>query len=87
MCRKQSLKVAPSLLYIHKAASDTYSPVIEMGEPRRKLPVDNFALHEDQFRHRLSLLLQEMFTPDHPFAQTEVPKECERCDFRALCGR
>jgi sulfatase maturation enzyme AslB (radical SAM superfamily) len=28
-----------------------------------------------------------MFTPDHPFAQTEVPKECERCDFRALCGR
>jgi CRISPR/Cas system-associated exonuclease Cas4 (RecB family) len=87
MCRKQSLKVAPSLLYIHKAASDTYSPVIEMGEPRRKLPVDNFSLHEDQFRHRLSQLLQEMFTPDHPFAQTEVPKECERCDFRALCGR
>lgn len=35
LCRKQSLKVAPSLLYIHRAASESYSPVIEMGAPRQ----------------------------------------------------
>ena len=44
LCRKQSLKVAPSLLYIHRAASESYSPVIEMGATRQpKVPVNNFA--------------------------------------------
>ena len=32
MARQQALKVAPSLLYIHRAASESYSPVIEIGE-------------------------------------------------------
>ena len=27
MCRQKTLKVAPALLYIHRAASDSYSPV------------------------------------------------------------
>ncbi len=31
MARQQALKVAPSLLYIHRAASESYSPVIEIG--------------------------------------------------------
>ena len=40
MSRKQPLMVAPALLYIHRAASESYSPVIEMGEPRKpKIPV------------------------------------------------
>ena len=34
MCRKQpTMKIAPALLYIHRAATETYSPVIQMGEP------------------------------------------------------
>ena len=33
MCRKQpTMKIAPALLYIHRAATETYSPVIQMGE-------------------------------------------------------
>ena len=36
MCRKQpTMKIAPALLYIHRAATETYSPVIQMGEPRK----------------------------------------------------
>ena len=59
MSRQQSLKVAPSLLYIHRAASESYSPVIEMGEPRQpKIPVNNFAFFEDEFRERLQRLLK-----------------------------
>ena len=51
MSRKQPLMVAPALLYIHRAASESYSPVIEMGEPRKpKIPVNNFAFFEDEFR-------------------------------------
>lgn len=86
MCRKQPLKVAPALLYIHKAASDTYSPVIEMGAPRQpKIPVLNFALYEDDFREHLQALLNEIFNPQEPFTQTDDTKKCEYCDFHKLC--
>lgn len=88
MCSQQSLKVAPSLLYIHRAASETYSPVIEMGEPRQpKIPVNNFAFYEDEFRERLKNLLQEIYNPEEPFTQTEDTKKCEFCDFKDLCKR
>ena len=88
MCRKQSMKVAPSLLYIHRAASETYSPVIEMGEARQpKMPVNNFAFYEDEFRERLQTLLQEIYNPEEAFTQTEDTKKCEFCDFRELCRR
>lgn len=88
MCRKQSLKVAPALLYIHRAASDTYSPVIEMGPARQaKTPVTNFAFYEDDFRERLSALLREIYNPDEPFTQTDDKKKCEYCDYRCLCKR
>lgn len=88
MCRKQSLKVAPSLLYIHRAASENYSPVIEMGAARQpKVPVNNFAFYEDEFREKLKSLLEEIYNPDVPFSQTEDSKRCEYCDYRGLCKR
>ena len=88
MSRQQSLKVAPALLYIHRAANENYSPVIEMGEPRKpKIPVNNFAFFENEFRERLQTLLEEIFGNETPFTQTENTKVCEYCDFRALCKR
>lgn len=88
MSKQQSLKVAPALLYIHRAANESYSPVIEMGEPRKpKIPVNNFAFFEDEFRERLQTLLEEIFGNETPFTQTENTKVCEYCDFRALCKR
>lgn len=88
MCRKQPLKVAPALLYIHRASAETYSPVIEMGEPRQpKQPVTNFAFFEDEFRERLKALLEEIYNPQEPFTQTEDKKKCGMCDFCALCKR
>lgn len=88
MSRKQPLMVAPALLYIHRAASESYSPVIEMGEPRNpKIPVNNFAFFEDEFRERLQTLLEEIFSEEEPFTQTEDTKKCSYCDFKAICKR
>lgn len=88
MSRKQPLMVAPALLYIHRAASESYSPVIEMGEPRKpKIPVNNFAFFEDEFRERLQALLEEIFNEKEPFTQTEDTKKCSYCDFKAICKR
>lgn len=88
MCRQQRLKVAPALLYIHRAASDNYSPVVELGEPRQpKIPVNNFAFFEDEFRERLRSLLEEIYNQEEAFDQTENTKQCAYCDFKAICRR
>lgn len=87
MCGKQSLKVAPSLLYIHKAAAEEYSPIIEMGVRKDKFPVTNFAFLEDEFRERLRGLLEEIYDTDVPFTQTEHEKVCGYCDFKTICNK
>ena len=86
--KNDSRLVAPALLYIHRAASEKYSPVIQMGEPRKpKEPVDNFAQYEGDFRENLKTLLEDIFNPDISFTQTEIEDKCSYCDFRALCKK
>lgn len=67
MCRKQpTMKIAPALLYIHRAATETYSPVIQMGEPRKpKEAVEDFSKYEKEYRERLQGLLEEIFNPEN----------------------
>lgn len=86
--KNDSRLVAPALLYIHRAASENYSPVIQMGEPRKpKEPVDNFAQYEGNFRENLKTLLEDIFNPDISFTQTEIEDKCAYCDFKALCKK
>ena len=85
MCRKQpTMKIAPALLYIHRAATETYSPVIQMGESRKpKEAVEDFSKYEKEYRERL----QGLFNPEKSFTQTEIIEKCTYCDFKALCKR
>lgn len=89
MCRKQpTMKIAPALLYIHRAATETYSPVIQIGEPRKpKEAVEDFSKYEKEYRERLQGLLEEIFNPEKSFTQTEIIEKCTYCDFKALCKR
>ena len=88
MSRRTENKVAPSLLYIHRAASEDYSPVICIGEPRKpKEPVYDFSLYEEDFRKELQKLLEEIFQPEIDFTQTEIEGKCTYCDFKALCKK
>lgn len=83
----KSTTVVPCLLYIHKAASEDYSPYIELGETRKKERVTDISLYEKEFRERLDALLGEIFDRSVPFTQTEFPTKCEHCEFRQLCKR
>lgn len=89
MCRKQpTMKIAPALLYIHRAATETYSPVIQIGESRKpKEAVEDFSKYEKEYRERLQRLLEEIFNPEKSFTQTEIIEKCTYCDFKALCKR
>ena len=88
MSKKQDLKVAPSLLYIHRAASDSYSPVVCLKEPRKpEIPVTDFSIYEEEFRSHLQTLLTEIFSPEINFEQTTIEEKCAYCDFKTFCKK
>ena len=88
MCRKQNLKVSPALLYIHRAASENYSPVVCLKEARQpEVPVTDFSQYEEEFREELGKLLSEIFNPKIDFTQTEIEGKCAYCDFKAFCKK
>ena len=78
-------KIAPAILYIHKAAADDYSPAIIMGQQRDKQPVTDFHLLNDEFRHHLTELISEIISPNTSFDRTDNEDSCRYCDFRYLC--
>ena len=86
-CKQDRYKVAPSLLYIHKAANEAYSPVIEIGERKEKRPVEDFKEFNAEFRALLMNLLDTIFDESTPFTQTEELSKCQYCDYKSLCKR
>ncbi len=87
MTRQQKQKVAPSLLYIHQAASADYKPYIEIGLRNNKTFVEDFTPYEEEFRELLTQLLSDIFNSEQPFNQTKFVNKCEFCDFKALCKK
>lgn len=86
--RNDDRKVAPSLLYIHRAAAEDYSPVIQLKESYNKItPIEDFSLLEKEFRERLKTLLEELFNPALNFNQTEDEDQCTYCDFKGMCKK
>lgn len=78
--------IAPSLLYIHKAADEEYSPIIQMGS-RPAVDITNFRVIKEEFAKKLGELIKDIFERDVAFTQTEDFAKCAYCDFRMLCKR
>ncbi|MDD4821521.1 MAG: PD-(D/E)XK nuclease family protein [Bacteroidales bacterium] len=77
-------RIAPVLLYIHKAGVSGYSPAIEISGNG---PVTDIRDIEDEFIHYLNELLSNLFNPDIPFEQTKAEDNCLYCDFKNMCRR
>ena len=87
MSKLSPQKIAPALLYIHRAASDDYSPIIKIKEDKVVEEVTDFSIYEARFREKIQELLDEIFHPDIPFTQTEIEEKCAYCDFKAMCKK
>ena len=87
MSRLSQQRIAPALLYIHRAAADDYSPIIRIKEDKEVEEVLDFSIYEGKFREKLQKLLEEIFHPDIPFTQTDVEDKCAYCDFKAMCRK
>jgi len=85
--KNPTLKIAPQILYIHKAAKNDYSAAVKIGSYKLKKEVDDMSEYEETFREKLDELLSMLFDSKHPFAQTEVQEKCLYCDYRKICRR
>lgn len=86
LMQKQELPVSPCLFYPREARdAERYEPALKLDkEVLNALSSEMKA----EFTERLFALIADIFNPDIPFTQTEKPEDvCQRCDFRALCGR
>ncbi len=81
--KEKDAPIIPALFYIQKAASENYSPAINMG----KEPITDFSLYQKEYVEKLYELLKEIFSSHTTFGQTTVTHRCEYCEFAGLCGR
>lgn len=47
----------------------------------------NFRHYQEEFLSYLVSLLEEIFSPEHPFSQASSEKKCRTCSFIAICRR
>jgi len=80
-------KIAPQILYIHKAAREDYSAAISIGSYKQKKEVDNIAEYSDLFLEKMNELLSQLFDIKRNFTQTEITDNCSYCDYKRICRR
>ena len=85
--QQQNIVVKPTLLYIQKAASLDYTPDISIGTYKNKLTVEDYNDYKKEFRVHFTAFLQEIFSPEGKFTQTNKEDNCKYCNFKALCKK
>lgn len=73
--------LAPSLIFIHKAATGKHSPHLVI----HKEPVYDFSVYAEAFQERMDQVLTEMFDVTLPFSPTNHEDFCRTCPFVQLC--
>lgn len=49
--------------------------------------ISNFYRHTEEFQGLLVQLLEEIFSPEHPFSQAVHDKKCRNCAYLAICRK
>ena len=79
--KKEQLPVFPQLMYVKQAAASR-ADAVAIG----KEEVSDFRLqYKEAFHAHLLHTIEQIFRPDAEFQPTNVARNCEYCDFKALC--
>lgn len=76
------LKVSPSIYYLRQLFKD-FKPEVCYGAH----PISDLSVFLPEFKEQFNILLEEMFDPTIPFAQTTNDSNCRWCAFKELCNR
>lgn len=78
-----TLPVAPALVFIQKATTKDYDPILCIGKER----ITDVAIFSQGFNDNLYALLCEIFDPHTPFKRTQDCDACKYCPYTGFCGR
>ena len=78
--------VQPKLWYVRSTDGD-YLPNIINKKAKGEASASNYSEYAVDFEQRIKALLQEMFDPSVPFAQTEHEQNCAKCPYSSICNK
>jgi hypothetical protein len=81
--------VVPGIFNTKEMFSKEFDYHLKMqGEKaNQKTPVYNAMPYLEEFKSRLTNLVEELYAPEVPFDQTNEVKKCEHCPYQEICGR
>lgn len=77
------LPVAPALLYVFKAHSEGYDPILLMGKEK----ITDSKIYADEYKERFKNILSDIYDSTKPFTPTTDTAKCSNCFYRSICGR
>lgn len=73
--------VSPALLYVQKAHTDGYSPILSIDGQQ----IIDIKKTEQEYVPALSGIISDILNPEIPFFPTADISHCEHCPFRQMC--
>lgn len=86
---ENTLPLKPALLNLREIFSPNFSPYLEVIEEPKGKPVEvnNYMDHKELFETHLKVTLEELFSRDIPFDQTDELAKCAICPYAGICSR
>ena len=75
--------IAPGLIGIRELFQDDFDFRLTMKDR----PMEDARPYLQEFQERFQYLIDEVFSMEQPFDQTEDKMTCQYCDFNGICGR
>ncbi len=84
----EEARIIPGLYNSKELFSKGFDLRLEIQDEKGKyLQINDIDPYLDEFKLHLKGMLEEIFSPDVPFSQTEDLKKCGFCTFRNICHR
>ena len=87
LCAKESIPIAPSLLFVNHIYASDFSPYISLGARNEKRKIFKFQEIQTEFQEMLESIISDIFDMNKPYIPTSCTSSCNSCYCKELCGR
>jgi hypothetical protein len=85
--KQNGVDTVPSLFYASRMISTDYSPYLKLTADGKPETITSYKMVAEEFETRLHTLLESLYNPEIPFAQTCDKETCINCDYNRICKR
>lgn len=78
----------PGLFNFKEIFKDDFSPYLQEKEPYKPgTPVEDYKDYAEDFESELKIVLEELYSTEVPFSQTDNLEKCNYCPYKKMCAR